>query len=90
MELAAGRTPAAPPPYRLGVRSRWLAGDFDALLMRLLRSRRSLNLPPAHPGRLRAVWDFLHFGGRDLRFEIERRDDLKPARFEWRRKLAGR
>jgi predicted ATP-grasp superfamily ATP-dependent carboligase len=89
VELAAGRTPATPPPYRLGVRSRWLAGDFDALLMRLLRSRRSLNLPPAHPGRLRAVWDFLHFGGRDLRFEIERRDDLRPARFEWRRKLAG-
>lgn len=90
VELAAGRTPATPPPYRLGVRSRWLAGDFDALLMRLLRSRRTLNLTAAHPGRLRALWDFLHFAGRDLRYEMERRDDLKPAAFEWRRKLAGR
>jgi predicted ATP-grasp superfamily ATP-dependent carboligase len=88
-EIAAGRSPASPPEYRTGIRSRWLCGDLDALLMRLLHSEKTLNLPAAHPGRLRSLWNFLRFTGRNLHYEIERSDDLGPASFEWRRRLTG-
>jgi predicted ATP-grasp superfamily ATP-dependent carboligase len=88
-EIAAGRSPATPPQYRVGVRSRWLAGDLDALLMRLLHTRRTLNLPAGHPGRLRSLWAFLLPTGGHQRLEIERRGDSGPAWFEWRRKLGG-
>ena len=54
-----------------------------------MRSARSLNLPAKHPGRLRTLWDFCKFTGRNLHYEIERPDDFGPASFEWRRKLAG-
>lgn len=89
-DLAVGRAPAAPPGYRLGVRSRWLAGDVDALLMMLTRSRRRLDLPPSHPGRIATLWAFLHLWGTDLHYEIERRDDPGPSRLEWQRHLVGR
>jgi predicted ATP-grasp superfamily ATP-dependent carboligase len=88
-EIAAGRSPASLPQYRVGVRSRWLSGDLDALLMRLFHSSETLNLPATHPGRLRSLASFLRFTGRDLHYEIERRDDFGPASFEWRRKFAG-
>jgi predicted ATP-grasp superfamily ATP-dependent carboligase len=89
-EIAAGRTPPSPPEYRIGVRSRWLAGDLDALLMRLFHSDKTLNLPATHPGRMRSLWNFFLSNGRDLHYEIERSDDRGPASFEWRRKILGR
>jgi predicted ATP-grasp superfamily ATP-dependent carboligase len=84
--VAQGHPPAAPPDYRVGVRSRWLAGDLDALLLLLRKSRAQLNLPPAHPGRWRALRDFLR-ADPARRYEIERRSDFGPARLEWRRWL---
>ena len=88
-DVAAGKAPAAPGPYRVGVRTRWLAGDFDALLMLLTRSRHRLDLPASHPGRLATLARFLRPWGPDLNFELERRDDPAPARLEWRRRLTG-
>ncbi len=78
LELARGNHPELLPSYQVGVRSRWWWGDVDSLLLQLFRSRAVLNLPPDHPGRLRALWDFMHFWGRDLNYEVFRRDDLKP------------
>jgi predicted ATP-grasp superfamily ATP-dependent carboligase len=75
--------------YRVGVRSRWLLGDLDHLLLRLLRSRQSLNLPPGAPGRLGVVSSFLNFFDPRTRLEIERWEDFRPAWFEWRRYLRG-
>ncbi len=77
----------APPAYRVGVRSRWLAGDLDAMLLQLFRSRERLNLPPSHPGRWSALAAFLSPFGPDARCEIERLDDFKPARLEWARRF---
>jgi predicted ATP-grasp superfamily ATP-dependent carboligase len=88
--IAMGETLPAPPAYRVGVRSRWLAGDLDAMLLQLLRSRRKLNLPPSHPGRWRALATFLNPFGIASRCELERPDDFAPARLEWRRRLFGR
>jgi len=87
--IAMGESIIGPSSYRLGVRSRWLAGDLDSFVMTLFRSRRKLNLSPMHAGRLKTLWDFLHLWGRNLNYEIERADDLGPARLEWTRRFAG-
>ena len=89
VELAAGRAPAPVESYRLGVKSRWLWGDISALLVQLLRKREHLNLPANHPGRWRALWNFLHLWGRDMNYEMERPGDLAPAWLETRRALFG-
>jgi predicted ATP-grasp superfamily ATP-dependent carboligase len=88
--IASGDPLAAPPQYRVGVRSRWLAGDFDSLLLQLLRSRERLNLPLTHPGKIRSLLAFLCPFGPDTRYELERADDFAPARLEWSRRLFGR
>jgi predicted ATP-grasp superfamily ATP-dependent carboligase len=88
-DVAAGNGPAEPGPYTVGVRTRWLAGDLDALLLLLTRSRQRLDLPASHPGRVATLASFLRPWGGNLNFEIERRDDLGPARLEWRRRLMG-
>lgn len=63
-------------PYRIGVRSRWLWGDFDSLLLSLF----GRNGPPgridATPGR--ALLDFLKLWGRGLRYENPKLGDLAP------------
>lgn len=78
--------------YRVGVRTRWMWGDVDHLLQRLLRSRRALHLPEGAPGRLRALGAFAaaFAGGRS---EVFRMTDPGPAWREtraWFRALAGR
>ncbi len=68
--------------YRIGVKSRWLLGDLDQLLMRLTKNNRSLNLPPDAPSKFRALMSFCRFFERDLFYEIEDLDDLGPSGFE--------
>jgi len=89
VDIAAGSVPDRAPDYRVGIRCRWLAGDLDSLILSTLKDRRAQNLPPTYPGRLRSIWNFLEFGARDTLYEVERRDDLGPARLEWRRRLLG-
>jgi hypothetical protein len=89
-KVAVGRPASGPDHYRLGIRSRWLAGDLDSLVMTLIRPRRELNVPPMYPGRLRTLWEFLHLWGRDLHYETERSYDFGPARLEWSRRLGSR
>ncbi len=77
--------------YELGVKTRWLWGDIDSLLMILLKKRATLNLPEGHPGRLRALLDFFGSSGGRSRLEVESLDDIRPALHEslgriWRRK----
>ena len=82
VQLALGETPARTPAYREGVRSRWLLGDLDHLLLRLRRTNRELQLPETAPGRARAVWQFFQCFGRDLHYEIEKIHDPGPGVFE--------
>ena len=89
VEIAQGRRPAA-PQYRVGVRTRWLLGDLDALLAILLRSRSFLNLPATHPGKLRSALSFLNFWPGRTRLELERLSDPRPALLEMKRWLLRR
>jgi len=83
LNMARGGTARVPEnAYRIGVKSRWLLGDLDQLLMRLTRKESSLNLPPGAPSRLQSLMSFCRFFERDLFYEIEQLDDLGPSRFE--------
>lgn len=68
--------------YRVGVRTRWLWGDIDALFIRLFRSEESLDLPPGFPSRSRYLAEFMKSFNTATRLEIERLNDLGPALHE--------
>jgi hypothetical protein len=61
-ELALGQRPPLLQPYKLGVRSRWLLGDLDHLLLRLFTTDRSSELPASVPSKLRTLCDFIMCG----------------------------
>ncbi|MGE3507399.1 MAG: ATP-grasp domain-containing protein [Vicinamibacterales bacterium] len=67
--------------YRTGVKSRWLLGDLDHLLMRLTNPHMALHEAPSLPA---LVWDFCHFFRRDTHFEVESLSDPGPSRCEMR------
>jgi len=83
-QLALGHPPAAAPPYRIGVKSRWLLGDLDHLSLRLFKSDRDLCLPPEAPSRLRTIAEFMKFVQPDLHYEVASRDDPRPFLYELR------
>jgi predicted ATP-grasp superfamily ATP-dependent carboligase len=83
LNMAMGKTEIVPEnAYRVGVRSRWLLGDLDQLLMRLTRKKSSLNLPPGAPSTFQSLLSFCRLFETDLFYEIEQWDDLGPSRFE--------
>jgi predicted ATP-grasp superfamily ATP-dependent carboligase len=75
--------------YRVGAKNRWLLGDVDHLLARLLKSDKKLNLPPQFLSRWKSWWQFLRFSERDLKYEVFNSDDPKPGFFELREYLKG-
>jgi hypothetical protein len=68
--------------YRVGVKSRWLLGDLDQLVMRLTKSDRALNLPLGAPSKIRSLVSFCRFFERDLFYEVEDLDDFGPSLLE--------
>jgi predicted ATP-grasp superfamily ATP-dependent carboligase len=82
-----GESFAPQPPYAIGVRSRWLWGDVDHLLLTLVGSG---GAPGPGVGRWRAVRDFLAGGGAArVKYENPRLDDLRPFLYETRHRLGG-
>lgn len=81
-ELALGHRSEVSQTYRAGVKSRWLLGDLDHLLLRLLNSDCELHLPDAAPSKLRTLADFLKFAEPGLHYEVVSRDDPRPFFFE--------
>lgn len=81
-QLALGELPDIPASYRVGVRSRWLLGDVDHLLLRVFHSDR--DLPVGAPSRLRTLLEFLTPTASGLQQEIFRRGDPRPALYELR------
>lgn len=90
VKIAAGEDIVPVMSYKTGTKTRWLWGDIDALLARLLKRDKSLNLPKDYPGRLKCALDFIKFWGKDLRYEILDQDDIRPWLFETRRWLLGK
>lgn len=73
--------------YRVGARLRWLWGDVDSLIG-------TLTSPSGRSGpgtsKLKAVLDFLKFSGKDIKYEIYDREDMRPWLHETREWLRGR
>lgn len=70
-------------------RFRWWWGDVDHLLVRLVRSREQLSLPPDAPSRWRVIRDFVGAGW-PLDDSIYRSDDRRPFLLETRSWLRRR
>jgi predicted ATP-grasp superfamily ATP-dependent carboligase len=88
-EAALGRPFRAPPEPRRGIRLRWEWGDADHLLLRLIRSRQKLNLPAQAPGRIGALFQFLHHRLGVDRLEMFRLRDPWPFLLETARRLGA-
>ena len=82
--LATGETVDVPSVYAIGVKSRWLLGDLDHLLIRL-RGRRRESFP-AESSRLRALVEFFRRPKRGSQ-DVFRRDDPRPMFHELRQYL---
>lgn len=88
LQVARGQSPnMMSVPYRAGVKSRWLLGDLDHLLLRLFKPEEARYLPPGSPSKWESVVQFLRPQGRTTYYEMERCDDFKPALCEYRQYL---
>ena len=81
-QLALSQRPDIPSIYKVGLRSRWLLGDLDHLLIRLLHGDR--DVPDTAPSKLQTLINFLKFAAPGVRYDVCRRDDLRPAFYELR------
>ena len=80
--LAIGENVPAQFDYKAGVRSRWLLGDLDQLLIRWTHPTGENGMAGPQPSRLRASLDFMKFYEPNLHYEILRFEDPAPGWFE--------
>lgn len=79
-QTALGREPQCVESFKEGIKTRWLLGDLDHLMIILLHKRRKLALPKDFPGRFGTFAGFIKsFFDNNTRQEIWRNDDTKPA-----------
>jgi predicted ATP-grasp superfamily ATP-dependent carboligase len=77
LDTVQGGDTSSPRAYRVGVKCRWLWGDFDSLLRRL-------NAGPADwpaldgRGRLASILQFMRFAETDLYYDNPKPDDIVP------------
>ena len=83
-QLALGERVDAPRQHTIGVKSRWLLGDLDHLLMRLFHHDANQNLPDGAPSRARVAFDFLQPLGSGMSYDVISRDDPRPFLHEAR------
>lgn len=81
-QLALGHPLEVPHTYKVGVRSRWLLGDLDHLLLRLFHTNGGQHLPDGAPSRVRTLLDFLKLAGSGLHYDVISRSDPRPFFYE--------
>jgi predicted ATP-grasp superfamily ATP-dependent carboligase len=77
--LSDGEEVACQLNYKAGVKSRWLLGDLDHLLIRMTHSSESNGYSKDDVSRLRAFFNFMKLYERDMYYEIFRLDDQGPG-----------
>jgi predicted ATP-grasp superfamily ATP-dependent carboligase len=80
--LAIGEDPPSQFDYKVGVRSRWLLGDLDQLLIRWTHPDGQNGFSRYQTSKLRASLDFMKFYERNLHYEVLRLGDLGPGWYE--------
>ncbi|MCW9014625.1 MAG: ATP-grasp domain-containing protein [Gammaproteobacteria bacterium] len=68
--------------YQIGVKTRWLWGDVDALLIRLIKDTKRQQLPEGADSKLLYFLKFLKLWEKNLHYEVLRVSDLKPWLYE--------
>jgi predicted ATP-grasp superfamily ATP-dependent carboligase len=68
--------------YKIGVKTRWLWGDIDLLMMLLFKSKKQLNLPDDYGPRWKVVVSILNPFGKRMYYEVLKVRDLKPWLYE--------
>lgn len=68
--------------YQNGVKTRWLWGDIDALLMMLFKNGEKLKLPSYFNGKMMYFLKFLKIWEKNLHYEVLSLTDLKPWIYE--------
>src|SRR5215472_6715944 len=87
-QLATGQPIQLPPNgYHIGVKSRWLLGDLDHLLLRLFKPKETLQLQPNCLSKWQCLLDFCRLFQPDMYYEIERLEDPGPCMYELRQYL---
>jgi predicted ATP-grasp superfamily ATP-dependent carboligase len=79
--LALGENAPSQFDYRVGVRSRWLLGDLDQLLIRWTHPRGN-GFSRHKTSKLRASLEFMKFFERKLHYEVLRFEDPAPGWYE--------
>jgi predicted ATP-grasp superfamily ATP-dependent carboligase len=82
--LADEESPPSEFNYKVGVKSRWLLGDLDHLLIRLKQRGPTNGFSRGETFKLRAILDFLKLYEPDLHYEVFRFNDPGPGWFEWK------
>ena len=83
--LAKGENVPSKFDYRVGIKSRWLLGDLDHLLIRLTYSGPMNGALSCLGSKSRAILDFIKLYERSTRFDVMRLDDPGPAWFEMKK-----
>ena len=81
--LAKGDDVPSQFDYKVGVKSRWLLGDLDNLLIHLTHSPESNGFSIDQRSKLRATLDFMKLYEPGLHYEIFRIGDPRPGWHEW-------
>jgi predicted ATP-grasp superfamily ATP-dependent carboligase len=83
LQLATGREVGPiSQHYKVGIKSRWLLGDIDHLLLRLFKHDADLYLPSGYPSKWETLRTFLRFSNSDTRLEVLQRSDPWPFVYE--------
>lgn len=78
--------------YKLNVKTRWLWGDIDALMIRMLKSNDKQQLPENADSKLVYLLKFLKFWEPGLHYDVLRLSDVRPWLYEsyrWFKNLLG-
>jgi predicted ATP-grasp superfamily ATP-dependent carboligase len=82
--LANGEEVPSEFNYQVGVKSRWLLGDLDHLLIRLKHADGRNGFSRFPTSKLQASLDFLKLYERNLHYEVFRFKDPGPGWYEWK------
>jgi predicted ATP-grasp superfamily ATP-dependent carboligase len=81
-QLGIGSAVEVPRTYQIGVKSRWLLGDLDHLLLRLIKKEQHLNLTEGFPSRIKTLLQFMKFYETGLNDKILALKDPGPFLYE--------
>ena len=64
-------------------------GDIDAFLLRMLKNKEALQLPPNSPSKLKYFIDFMKLWQPGMKYEVLKLYDINPWFFEIKEWLGG-